>query len=321
MAFTILTSLVTLSGAHATNPQNLTFQVNIDEVLTVAVTDPTTWASGDLVCSSGSAASNCVSGFLRNKVNVSAITNNGAGVKVHMFVDHQELRNLTSYSASDASTYIPTVSSAVQPGNNGEDFAANFWGYSTDDVDNYSAATAVNPTSHYSTLPLRAAPVKIIDTSTTGGANEDVYFGAKADGNKQSGTYAQTVYFAAITGNIDTDNPAVPVNPAGPNPTNEIAQHSNTGVGTGGQTTYTTRTSTGSGTDPITGSKDTTTTNVTKGDTTSTYANAAGVTTSSNNAAALATALGVSAVVTATSGAFFFVAAKRRKDDDEEEEE
>lgn len=303
LALVFATPALIISSVYADNPlvdsETMTFRVNVDEVLTVSITDPTNWASG----STGE--------FLRNKVNVAATTNSPVGVTVSMYTDNTSLFNTTSYDASDDRTYIPTVDNTEQV----NFFPDNRWGYSVDDTD------AGIGTAHYDALQTSANPILLfstVGTSTIGGGNEDVYFGAKATTYVQSGTYAQTVYFAAVTGTIDSDNPAVPVNPSTPDPTNEIAHYSSST----GQTTYTTRTTSGSGTSPITGSTDTTTTNVTKGDTTTTYAHAAGVTTSSNNGVnSLAVALAASAAVAATTGTLFFVAAKRRKDDDEEEQQ
>lgn len=312
-----LTPIIAFSPVNAANPESLTFQVNIDEVLTMSVTDPDSWASGNLTnCNADGTV--CTSDFLRNKVNVAATTNNGAGVTVSMYANDLTLHNQTSYNASKADTYIPTLASSYTIADStGSGFPANFWGYSVTDKDTLYVG------AQYNALRTSANPIQLfstVDESTHTRTNvtgaKDVYFGAKANSDKQSGTYAQTVYFVGVTGVIDTDNPAVPTKPSEPNPISDIAQYSNVT----GQTTYTTRTTTGTGTDSVTGQKDVTTTDVTKGDTRNTYTEAAGVTNSTNSSSALATALAVSAAVTAASGAFFLLAAKRKKDDDEEDQ-
>lgn len=292
LAALVLTApAISLNFAYAANPQNVNFQVDIDEALTVSVTDPTTWANGD------------INELLRNKVNVSATTNNGIGVTVSMYTNNTELRNLATYNSQNAATYIPTLAAATTAAA----FPVNYWGYSLNDTDGGSDS------ANYNALTTSATQLfTTVGTQSVSTGQKDVYFGAKADDTKQAGTYAQTVYFAAVTGTIDSSNPAKPVNPSTPDPTNQVAHYSSTT----GQTTYTTRTTAGTGDDSVTGSKDTTTTNVTDGDVTSHYAQAAGVTTS-NNGSALAAVLAVSAGVAVISGTAFIVAAKNRHDDEE----
>jgi hypothetical protein len=295
-----------LPSAHAENPQNFDFKVNVAETLTISVTDPTTWAIGDLETYNPT-TTRYESGLLRNKVNVSATTNSPIGVTVSMYTDNTELRNLTSYNVSNDTTYIQTLGSATTAAS----FPVNNWGYSVNDT------AAGDSSANYYALRTRTNPIELfstIDTATVGSGSQDVYFGARADSSKQSGTYAQTVYFAAVTGTIDTDNPQVPVNPSGPNPVDEIATY----TPSTGNTTYTTRTTSGTGTDSVTGSTDTTTTTVTAGDVTDSYAPPAGVTTTGAGNTAVVAALAIGAAVSAASGIAFFIAA-RRKDEDEKE--
>ena len=314
----VLISVLAFSTANAANPQNVDLRVNIIESLTVSVTDPDTWAEGDL---SNTIDSKATSNFLRNKVGVNAATNNGKGVKVYMYTLDNNLYNLAVATPTTATT-IPTLSTDKTV----ENFDVNHWGYSL----KYTTAGAgtVNPTGDtdagittatYSPVPESTDSVNIISTSSTGTGSQEIFFGAKANEDKASGTYAQTVYFVAVTGEINTD-PDVPIDPSSnPNPVDDIA-HYNT---TTNATTYTTTTrTTGSPTDSsITGNTTTTTTQVGAGNITDTYANAYGVTSTSGNGTAVATALAVAAATSAASGFFFFILAKRRKDDDEEEEE
>ncbi|MBR3324171.1 hypothetical protein IKG24_01360 [Candidatus Saccharibacteria bacterium] len=278
--------------------ENVNFNVNVAEVLTVSITDPASWASGDLH-QSGSAM---VSDLLQNKVTVSAMTNNATGVTVSMYTPNTNLVN-----QSTSSQTIPTLTSATTAAN----FPVNRWGYSLDGGANYNAITK-SASQVFTT----------VGTSSTSSGSEDIYFGAKADNTKKSGTYAQTVYFAAVTGTIDSGNPKIPTDPSTPDPINNNPSYdSNTGNPATGQTTYTRRTTSGSGSSPVSGAKKTTTTEVSKGDTRSSYQPAQGVTTTTSSSSidgssSLATALGVAAGVAAVSGAAFFVAAKRRKDDE-----
>ena len=130
---------VLLSSAHANNPELVDLQVNIAEALTITVTDPTTWADGSLI-NTNPTTNKLESDFLRNKVNVTAKSNNPYGVTVSMYTkDATDLRNTTSYSASDATSYIPTLSSNSTV----SAFPTNYWGYSrTHDPDGNGDTTA-----------------------------------------------------------------------------------------------------------------------------------------------------------------------------------
>lgn len=293
----------------ADNPQNVDFNVNVSEVLTVSITDPASWASGDLT--NAGENNTLVSDLLRNKVTVSAVTNNATGVTVSMYTNNTNLINQAASSQT-----IPTLGETYTAGN----FPINAWGYSIDD-------TAAGTTSaNYNALSTTAQQIfTTVGTADVTTGSQDVFFGAKADSTKKSGTYAQTVYFSAVTGTIDTDpdpeNPLNPTNPSTPSPVDNTPTYANnTGNPATGQTVYTRRTTSGSGTSPVSGATKTTTSEVSKGDTRNSYSNPAGVTTTStpDSSSSLAVALGVAAGVAAVSGLAFFVAAKRRKDDDEE---
>ncbi|MDO5480383.1 MAG: hypothetical protein Q4F58_01785 [Candidatus Saccharibacteria bacterium] len=317
VALILAAPAVILSSAKAANPENLDLQVNIAEALEITVTNPTSWAKGGLTYNSTSG--NYESDFLRNKVSVSAKTNSPKGMTVSMYTKNDtDLRNTVSYNSSSANTYIPTLASSSTV----SAFPVNYWGYSTAHIDPVAGTT---DTTHDNDAGLTTAVYNPLSTSaiqlfkTTGASNddigEDVYFGAKADNTKDSGTYARTVYFAVVTNNPDGSTPTIPpTNPSTPDPVNEYAHYNSTT----GSTTYTSRTTSGSGTDSVTGEMENTTTEVTAGDITTTYAQAYGVT-SSSTGSALATAFAVAAGVSAVSGFAFFVAAKRKKDDDDEE--
>ena len=288
---------VLTSTCAAANTANFDFNLNVAEVITVTVKDPANWASGG------------TDTLLRNKVNVEATTNSPIGITVSMYTGaNTELRNTSNFSASDASTYIPTLASSTTA----SAFPANYWGYSVNDT------AAGNNSANYDALKTSADPIRLfttVGTSNVGGSSKDVFFAAKADGTKQSGTYAQTVYFAAVSGTIDTDNPAVPVNPSNPDDISDVAHYSPTT----GRTTYTTRGTSGSGTSSVSGATNDTTTQIATGDLTSYYADAYGVTNSTEPASntvttdtTLPTALGVTAGVATVSGLGLFAAHKRK---------
>ena len=289
---TILSAAFIGSVSPAMADESVTFNVNLEEVLTVSLTKPTTWASGN------------VNTLLRNKVTVSALTNNYYGATVSMYADDTQLKNVTSYVSTDASTYIDTLDN-----NNAtyDNFDSDAWGYSLTDSDAGTASASYLPVTLVSN-PVTVIPRTVATTGTN--STKDVFFGAKATDAKQSGTYAQTVNFVAVTGVIDTDNPVVPVNPSTDNTINDTPVY----TASTNRTTYTSRSTN------ATNNTATTTTDVMPGNTTSAYANAAGVTASSDGSSTIVTALATVAAVTAVSGITFFALAKRDNDDEEEEE-
>ena len=291
------------NGSFVNADTNVDFNVNVTEALTVSISTPTSWASGN------------ASDFLRNKVTVSALTNNNNGVTVSMYAADTTLNNTETYSAGDATTYIPTLDNTDYTTNT---FPANAWGYSLTD-------TVAGTNASYLPMTTSSDPIEVFTSTLGSQGTKDVYFGAKSSTAKKSGTYAQTVYFAAVTGTIDpSTNPSNPTNPSEPSQPNDTPVYTNnTGNPATGQTTYTRRATTGSGSSSVSGSTENTTTQVSKGDTRSSYVKAAGVTsttpttTSSESISTLGIALASAAGVAAVSGAIFLVVAKRRKDDDD----
>lgn len=282
---------------HAENSANVTFQVNVQEVLSVSITTPTNWDKGN------------VGVFLRNKVTLDVTSNNINGFTALM---NSTDSSANLYHSSKANTTLPTLTVKGQTRAN---FQANHWGYSTND--NNETGT-YDPVVGSSGTPI----VLISNDQSTGSNNEelatsrDIYFGAKSDMSQASGTYSGTVVFNIISGILPVDDkskPNIPTNPATPDE-NNVATYDQTN----NRTVYTTTT-----TDTTAGTTEQTTT-ITNGDTTSSYANPAGVTdsTSSNiyDGSMLNTVLAATASVAAASGLIFFILAKRKKDDDDEEE-
>lgn len=287
------------SSVHA---ETTTFQVNVKESLTVAVSTPSTWASGN------------VNEFLRNTVNVNVNTNNANGFTASMY--SQNTTNLTNTAKSTET--LPTLSSNYTCANAAcATFPANYWGYSLNDASNTGTYSPMTSST--------SSPITLISAAAgTSTGTKDVYFGAKADMTKAAGTYAGTVIISVVTGVVDSStNPVTPTNPATPNTTNNTPTYNPgpTGGSSNGSTTYTYR-STSSGVA-------TTTTQVSDGDNTSAYngytppqgvtdKTIAEVTTDNSS---LATGLATTAAVAATSGLLFFIIAKRRDEDDDEEDE
>lgn len=285
---------------HAENPANVTFQVNVQEVLSVSITTPTNWAKGD------------VGDFLRNKVTLDVTSNNINGFTALM---NSTDSSANLYHSSKSNVSLPTIASNTFRSG----FPANHWGYSIDDDDSNDGIGKDNST--YSKVANSSeTPIPLISNAESTGTkpttSRDIYFGAKSDITQASGTYSGTVVFNIISGILPVDDksePNIPTNPATPGE-NNVATYDQAN----NRTVYTTTT-----TDATAGTTEQTTT-ITNGDTTSSYADPAGVTdsTSSNiyDGSMLNTVLATTASVAAASGLIFFILAKRKKDDDDEEE-
>ncbi len=316
-------AIITLLSGYAKQTQNAlaanpapasaNFEVEVEESLSVSVTTPSEWAVGD------------INTFLRNKINIDVNTNASS------FVASMTTKTAdTSLSHIQNKGTIPTLEAdSVKSA-----FPTNYWGYSLTDTDDG------NSSSTYKALvgSSSASPISIISSSESSSIrSKNIYFGAKADNTKASGTYSGTVVISVVTGVIEEDpsepayNPTIPVDPATPATPTETPQYSGTGTTTGGTsngaTTYSYTRSYGTGSAATT----TTTTQVSDGDHRDAYTgytapqgvtNRYSTTENINEGnASLATGLAVTSAVAATSGILFFIIAKRKKDDDEEEED
>ena len=313
------------------------FEVNVDDMLSVSLTTPESGATGN------------VGDFLRNTVNLEVDSNVGNGFTASMYSSADNAgttkTDLTHSDLGD-SYAISTLNSSTTRG----DFPTDSWGYSLKTSPNattYGETDAGNNNSYY--YPLTASdtsPITIMsEAAGTKTGEQSIYFGAKASASKPSGTYNNTVVISVVTGTINDDtsdpgyNPITPTNPATPGidtPNDNTATYTgNTGTGattgTGisgnaGTTVYTTSSHSGSGAIATT----TTTTEVSAGDHTSSYTSPQGVqSTNKNNmnsieaasetSSPLPAALAAAAAASATTGLMFFILAKKRNDDDEEE--
>ena len=316
----------------AEESENMTFNVNVVESLSVTITTPTEWASGN------------INTLLRNKVNLEVSSNNPNGFTTSMYTPNTNAALLhDSGEAADNKT-IPTLGATTTRAA----FPLNSWGYSTDDTDAGSDSSNYNAMVNTS-----AAPITLSDLTSASAATKEhaVYFGAKADSTKAAGVYNGNVVVSVVAGEVTSteddpnDNPITPSNPATPgddtNQTDNTATYNSTANrsvytrttrgsasgSTSGSTSGTTPSTTGVGyntPDNTTTSVDTTETTVMSGEHTAplgvTESKELGETTSnivSNSP--LAVGLAVGAGVAATSGLVFFALAKRDDDDDEEE--
>lgn len=308
-----------MAAPCSASPCSTTFQVNVVESLSVTVTTPENWATGN------------INTFLRNEVGLEVSTNNVSGFTASMYANtgssDSTNTSLTNTAKSDA--LLPTMSeSQVKSA-----FSANQWGYSLNTTDTaqsktynnniYNETAAGNDSSNYYPLPTSSAPATVL-TGDAGSATRMIYFGAKADAATAAGTYAGNVVIGVVSGvknnNNDPTHPVEPVVPSGNpvNPDNPPSGATNPYYdSTNNRTVYTNTTA-----DPTT-STTSQSTQISTGDTRSSYSNPAGVTENTmaniNSGTPLAAGLAVTAAVAATSGAIFFILAKRKKDDDEEE--
>lgn len=327
-----VSAIIILAGVRPTSAastdEDVTFEVNVKESLSVSITRPSSQASGN------------VNDFLRNDYAISVSSNNAAGFTATMYAD-------TNTYLVNGTNQLQTLSSSATRGS----FPADRWGYSlgqyivggVDQGSNYQlngntyGETSVGTTSsnYYPLTNSTTTPITIISAGsgiTT--ASQNIYFGAKGSYSTPAGTYQGTVVVSVVSGVITdsndnpNNNPVTPVNPDTP-----ATDVNNNGA------TYTTAVSNGavqgvgsssySGTTVYsTTSNNTTTTEVSGGDNTALYANPHGeqYTSSATSAANVAnnnlpaTGLLMLASVTAATGILCFALAKRDDDDDDEEE-
>lgn len=302
----------TSAEACTSSPCNTTFRVNVRETLSVSVTPPASWASGN------------TGNFLSNTVKVGVTTNNASGFIANMYSQGTAGAAATTRLAnvSNNSYYIPTLSSSVTCSSGCTNFTANTWGYKVASSVSSSDPSTISssPTSGtYLAMSDSSSPRMLINaasatsgtTSTVGSAVVD--FGALINNSQASGTYVNTVLINVITqpsSNVAPSNPAVPTDDT---PNDGIATYKSAA----NRTIYTT-TSTNTTT-----SETTTTTQVTNGDVTGLYQAPAGETKkleTNVSGSQSATGLAVAAASAATGGVLFFVLAKRHEENEEDEQ-
>ncbi|MBO7718387.1 hypothetical protein J6S37_02750 [Candidatus Saccharibacteria bacterium] len=299
-AFAAVTTIallgVTSSPASFAVDSNTNFNVNVKEAISVSVTTPSTWASGN------------IDTFLRNKISVSVTSNNSAGFTATM---SSKTTNTSLTNTTKSSYTLPTLAASSTRGN----FPANYWGYSLDDTDAGSATSTYN-----AMVASNATPITLISSASATTGSKDFYFGAKGNVTLAAGTYTGTVVINVVSGVIDNNNPIVPTNPATPGQTDNTAAYTAapTGSTTSGSTTYTYH-RTSSGTEIAT-------TEVSEGNNVSAYVGYTppqGETYRTNASTAantlLTTGLATAASIATASGMFFFILVSQREDDDDEE--
>lgn len=264
--------------------QNVNINAKIGEVLSVSLTTPDTWASGN------------TNDFMRNKISLGIFSNNGNGFTASMTT---KTTNSALVNQSATPFTIPTLPQNYTRSN----FPADYWGWSQDDTD------AGNANSTYKKISAsNETPSIIFYSGAAASTTQNVYFGMKASASKAAGVYANTVIFSVVSGVI----PPSDISPVDPVIADDT-QITPTYDPTKNRTVYN-NTTQGSGTT-------TTTTEISEGDSRDSYSPPQGVTTiaSFNDGTALTTGIAIVAAIAAATGIFFLIAAKRRKDDDDEE--
>lgn len=267
---------------------NTNFQVNVKEILSVSISTPTDWASG------------YADEFLRNTITVNVTSNNNRGFTAGMTT---KTPNTYLKHTVLSDTRIPTLAE----NSSHQEFPANYWGYSLNDEQNDGLyKPLVGETS---------APITILSSPSSSSGSSNVYFGAKTDITKSSGTYFGTIVISVVSGTDGSDLPAPTgeeqTTPASPGPEEEAEYNS------GSDTTVYTYTYT-----PASGGTTTTTTQISEGNNTNlydSYTPPQGVNKRTNSnitsGSIIATVMAVAASVSAVSGILFFALAKRKKDE------
>lgn len=269
--------------------QDTEFKVNVNEVLSINITTPASWASG----SAGT--------FLRNKVTVGIASNNTQGFTASMITSdaNAELKHSsknTSISTLNSGTSYTCTNNTTCP-----EFPDNKWGYAID----YGANDS---NIYYPMVGSNGSPISLISnaesTQQSPITSRDIYFSTKSDISQTSGTYSGTVVFYVVSGAVAASQDLEDLE-ASPESTpttlpDSLASYSAPAAVTN-DTDFTTSTS--------------------QGNTLDSYQDPAGVTNSSDihDSSMLTTGLAIAASVAAVSGATLFAIAQSKKDGEEEQ--
>ena len=179
----IMSSISFFSTNAADNSQ---LNVDVKEVLSVSISTPTSWATGD------------VDTFLRNKVNINVVSSSAAGFTASMTMKTAET---SLVNAAKNTVTLPTLATNITRAN----FPANYWGYSLDDTEAGS-----NSSTYRALVGAGGTPISVLSSTTASSGSKDIYFGAKANTTQASGTYTGTVVISVVSG---INNPVTPVDP------------------------------------------------------------------------------------------------------------
>ena len=171
--------------------KGVTFRARVNEVLTVSISEPESWAQGGLVNQTGNRN---YSDLLRNRFGITISSNNPAGfaVMINTASATGALANVRQDLSTDS---IPMLTANWTRENTVQ---TKFWGYSTNDDNEQGTYKAFAKSGE--------TPTEILTSDVAAVSSINLYFGAMADDSITSGTYEETVVINVVT-NVAPDEP------------------------------------------------------------------------------------------------------------------
>lgn len=171
--------------------KDVTFRALVNEVLTVSISEPESWAQGGLVNQTGNRN---YSDLLRNRFGITISSNNPAGFAV--MINTASVTGALANVRQDLSTdSIPMLTANWTRENTVQ---TKFWGYSTNDDNEQGTYKAFAKSGE--------TPTAILTSDVAAVSSINLYFGAMADDSITSGTYEETVVINVVT-NVAPDEP------------------------------------------------------------------------------------------------------------------
>ena len=171
--------------------KGVTFRAHVNEVLTVSISEPESWAQGGLVNQTGNRN---YSDLLRNRFGITISSNNPAGFAV--MINTASVTGALANVRQDLSTdSIPMLTANWTRENTVQ---TKFWGYSTNDDNEQGTYKAFAKSGE--------TPTAILTSDVAAVSSINLYFGAMADDSITSGTYEETVVINVVT-NVAPDEP------------------------------------------------------------------------------------------------------------------
>ena len=171
--------------------RGVTFRALVNEVLTVSISEPESWAHGGLVNQTGNRN---YSDLLRNRFGITISSNNPAGFAV--MINTASATGALANTRQDLSTdSIPMLTANWTRENT---LQTKFWGYSTNDDNEQGTYKAFAKSGE--------TPTAILTSDEAAVSTINLYFGAMADDSITSGTYEETVIINVVT-NVAPDEP------------------------------------------------------------------------------------------------------------------
>lgn len=164
-----------------------TFEVNVGEMLSVTVTTPDKWASGD------------TGAFVRNTIVLDVASNNSNGFVATMGTKNSDA-SLTN--DLDATATIPTLTKSYTRAS----FPVDRWGYSLGDYQDgvtVGDSAAGNDKSIYRPMSSTSSPVTLLSSSSASSGSQNIYLGAKISSATTSGWYSGTITISVVSGTVN----------------------------------------------------------------------------------------------------------------------